>query len=192
MARIVGAVLAAGAGTRMGAPKAELIVDGTRLVDRAVSVLSAAGCVEVIAVTRAGAWVDGARVVVNPDPSRGMRSSLELAVDAAAEADALAVLLVDTPGVGAGAAGAVVGAWRPGRIAVAAYAGRRGHPTVMEPALWRDALALAGPDEGARALLRSRPELVDEITVPGSAEDLDSPADLARWNQSAIRNRRGC
>ena len=110
-----------------------------------------------------------------------MRSSLELAVAAAGAADALAVLLVDVPGVGAGAVRAVVAAWRPGRIAVARYAGRRGHPTVMAPGLWRDALSGAGADEGARALLAGRPDLVDVVDVPGDAADLDTADDVRRW-----------
>lgn len=182
MVRVVGVVLAAGSGSRMGGPKAGLVVDGSRLVDRAVRALSGAGCSSVLAVTQAGLAVSGARAVVNTDPARGMRSSLALGVDAAPGADAIAVLLVDLPGVSAGAVRTVIEAWRPGRIAVASYAERRGHPTVMEPALWRTALTLAGPDEGARALLASRPDLIDEVAVAGSADDLDSPADLARWN----------
>lgn len=186
MSRVVGAVLAAGAGVRMGTPKATLVVAGERLLDRAVRLLAAGGCEQVIAVTRRGIAVDGARCVVNPAPERGMRSSLALAVDAAGDADALAVLLVDMPGVTSGAVRAVIEAWRPGRIALARYRadgapGRRGHPTVMAPQLWREALAAAGPDEGARALLRARAELVDEVEAAGDPADLDTPADLARW-----------
>ena len=185
MAVIAGAVLAAGSGTRMGGPKADLVVGGTRLVDRAVAALAAAGCAPVVAVVRDGTQVAGAKPVVNPDPERGMRSSLALAVDAAGDADALAVVLVDAPGIGAGAIRAVVDAWRPGRIATARYSGRRGHPVVMAPALWREALDLAAPDEGARPLLNARPELVDEVDVPGDPTDLDTPDDLASWTGSA-------
>jgi CTP:molybdopterin cytidylyltransferase MocA len=182
VARVIGAVLAAGSGSRMGSPKAELRVDGVRLVDRAVTALAGGGCDEVIAVVRAGVHVAGARVVVNADPERGMRSSLALAVDAAdCAADALAVLLVDTPGVGADAVRAVLAAWTPGRIAVATYGARRGHPTVMSLALWLDALDLADGDEGARALLAARPDLVDEVPVDGDPTDLDTAEDLARW-----------
>jgi molybdenum cofactor cytidylyltransferase/nicotine blue oxidoreductase len=137
----------------------------------------------VIAVVRDGTEVAGATRVVNPEPGRGMLSSLALAVDAAADADALAVLLVDVPGIGADAVRAVVGAWRPGRVAIGRYQGRRAHPTVMAPTLWRAALALAGPDEGARALLASRPELVDEVEVAGDPRDLDTPEDLRRWSR---------
>jgi len=157
--RVVGAVLAAGSGSRMGAPKAELRVDGVRLVDRAVTVLRDAGCRDIVAIVRPGVAVPGARVVVNADPERGMRSSLALAVAAVdRDLDALAVLLVDTP-----------------------YGGRRGHPTVMSAQLWRDALAMAAADEGARAFLASRSDLVDEVPVDGDPTDLDTPNDLAQW-----------
>lgn len=165
----------------MGRPKALVEIEGERLVDRAVAVLAGAGCAPLFAVVRSGTSVPGAATVVNPDPERGQRSSLALAVDAAADAEALAVLLVDAPGIGVDAARAVVAAWRPGRVAVASFDGRRGHPTVMSPELWRVALDLAGPDEGARALLRARPELVDEVPVAGDPTDLDTPADLAAW-----------
>lgn len=181
MTRVAAAVLAAGAGTRMGEPKASIVLDGVRLVDRAVLAAREAGCAPIIVVVRAGTAVPGSQVVVNPDPGRGMRSSLSLAVDAAGEAAALAVVLVDAPGIGAQAIAAVVSAWTPGRIAVATYAGRRGHPTVMSPDLWRGALELAVADEGARALLATRPDLVDEVAVPGDPSDLDTPEDLARW-----------
>jgi CTP:molybdopterin cytidylyltransferase MocA len=183
--RIVGLVLAAGAGQRMGGPKAELVLDGVRLVDRAVAGLRVAGCPEVIAVVRPGGRVDGARVVVNDEPERGLRSSLLLGVAAATglDAAAVAVVLVDTPGITAEGSRAVLDAWRPGRIAIGRYSGQRGHPTVMEPQLWRRAVELAGPDEGARALLRAEPALVDDVPVDGDPGDLDTPADLGRWQQ---------
>jgi len=174
-------VLAAGSGSRMGGPKADVVVAGTRLLDRALAAARDAGCVPIYAVVRAGTEVTDAVAVVNPDPGRGMRSSLELAVAAAGAADALAVLLVDNPGISASGIEAVVTAWAPGRIAVGRYGNRRGHPTVMSPDLWRAALADAGPDEGARAFLAAHPTLLDEVEAPGDPADLDTPDDLARW-----------
>jgi CTP:molybdopterin cytidylyltransferase MocA len=184
--RVAAAVLAAGAGRRMGTPKADLVVAGVRLLDRAVTTARTAGCAPVIAVVRpgtavAGTEVAGTQIVVNPDPDRGMRSSLALAVEAAGSAHALAVLLVDVPGIGAGALRSVIGAWAPGRIAVGRYADRWGHPIVMAPELWQTALAAAGPDEGARGLLAARADLVDLVDVPGDPTDLDTRDDLARW-----------
>ncbi len=177
-------MLAAGSGTRMGRPKADLHVNGERLLERAARILTEAGCAPVIAVLRAGAEAPGIRTVVNPDPARGMRSSLQLAVaasDGPETPDALAVLLVDQPGIGVDAVRVTVDAWRPGRIAVATYAGRRAHPIVMSGELWREALRLAEPDEGARQLLRVRPELIDLVPVEGDPTDLDTPDDVQRW-----------
>lgn len=162
-------------------PKAGLVLAGERLVDRAVGLARDAGCRPVIAVVRDATPVAGTVAVVNPDPERGMRSSLALAVEAAGAAPALAVLLVDNPGLRAEAVRAVVGAWRPGRIAVGRYRTGRGHPIVMSPEMWRAALEVAGPDEGARAYLSAHPDLVDGVDLPGEPADIDTPDDLARW-----------
>ena len=167
----------------MGRPKAEVVVAGTRLLDRAIAALHDGGCEPVIAVVRDATAVSGADAVVNSDPERGMRSSLQLAVDASAGCDALAVILVDMPGVGADAIRAVVDASRPGRIVVARYPdGRRGHPIVMDRNLWREALERADADAGARVLMRIKPYLIDAIAVSGNAADMDTPADLDRWS----------
>jgi len=180
---VAAAVLAAGSGSRMGGPKAELVIDGTRLLNRVVGAARAAGCAPVYAVVRDGTDVAEAIAVVNPHPDRGMRSSLDLAVAAAADTDALAVLLVDNPGISAEAIAAVAAAWSPGRIAIGRYSERSGHPIVMGPDLWRAALDVAGPDEGARAFLAAHAELIDEVDVPGDPSDLDTPDELARWQQ---------
>jgi CTP:molybdopterin cytidylyltransferase MocA len=194
--RVIGAVLAAGGGSRMGTPKGELVVDGERLLDRAVRALGTAGCETVLAVVRAGTEALNAQIVVNADPSRGLRSSLTLAVEAALAVEGaagpgpsghepvvvgLAVLLADLPGVGADAIRPVIEAWRPGRIAVACYQGRRGHPIVMSPARWQEAIAVAAPDEGARRFLAAHPEWVDDVAVAGDPSDLDTPEDFRRW-----------
>ncbi|MCL2781005.1 MAG: NTP transferase domain-containing protein, partial [Actinomycetia bacterium] len=151
-ARVSGVVLAAGAGSRLGRPKAELVVRGERLLDRAVRVLREGGCDEVIAVVRpggtapepwpvpsearpcsergTGGW---ARTVVNPDPRRGLGSSLRLGL-AAATGQRAVIMLVDTPGVPAAAVRAVLVADAP--VAVASYGGRRGHPVVLAAGYW--------------------------------------------------------
>jgi molybdenum cofactor cytidylyltransferase/nicotine blue oxidoreductase len=166
----------------MGGPKAEVVLDDSRLLDRAVTAAADAGCAPVYAVVRDAAIVAGPAVaVVNPDPDRGMRSSLAVGVEAAGVADALAVLLVDTPGVTSAAVRAIVAGWSPGRIALGRYPAGRGHPIVMAPDLWRAALNLAGPDEGARAFLAAHPDLVDEVAVDGDPADLDTTDDLNRW-----------
>ena len=175
---IVGAVVAAGAGSRMGLPKGELVVAGVRMVDRAVAVLREGGCRRVLAVVRRGVVVPDAEVIENPHPERGLRSSVELAIEAAGDCAALMVLPVDMPGVAAAAVRAVARGWRPGRVAMARYPDGPGHPVLMAPGLWRRAVAGAGPDEGARRFLADHPELVDLVPTAGDPADLDSPADL--------------
>jgi CTP:molybdopterin cytidylyltransferase MocA len=187
--RVSAVVLAAGAGRRMGMPKAEIVLGGRSLALRAVAAMAQGGCDEVIVVVRADAApVDGARAVVNPRPERGMRSSLVFGL-AAADSEGVAVLLVDTPGIEAGAIATVLSHWRghPGRIAVATFAGRRGHPIVMAAGHWHAAMALAGPDEGARRYLEAYAHLVDDVAVPGSPVDLDTPDDLRAWRAARDR-----
>ena len=80
---VAGLVLAAGEGRRFGGPKAPVVIDGERLVDRAVRVLREGGCEPVYVVL--GAWVGevpGAIVVVNPDWAEGMGSSLRAGLGA--------------------------------------------------------------------------------------------------------------
>jgi CTP:molybdopterin cytidylyltransferase MocA len=173
-----GIVLAAGAGRRLGRPKADLMVAGERLVDRAVRVLSDSGCAEVVVVVRADTRVDGAVVVVNSDPDRGMGSSLRLGL-AAASGDRAAIVLVDNPGITADAVRRTLEVTAP--IAVATYGGRRGHPVVINRPLWTSVAALAEGEAGARAFLRKHPELVTEVPCAGDPADIDTVEDLARF-----------
>jgi CTP:molybdopterin cytidylyltransferase MocA len=173
-----GLVLAAGAGRRMGAPKAELVVDDERLMDRAVRALRDSGCDEVVVVTRVDVEVPDAVVVVNPTPERGMGSSLAIGLDASS-GDVAVILLVDTPGIGADAVRRVLAA--PGEVAIATYGGRRGHPVRLGRRWWPEVIERAVGDQGARAFLTAHPELVTEVPCSGDPIDLDTPADIETW-----------
>ena len=172
---VCGIVLAAGAGTRFGRPKADLVLGGERLVDRAVRVLREGGCADVVAVVRDGVAVPGAAAVVNPDPERGMGSSLRLGLAAASGTRAV-IVLVDTPGIGADAVRRVLGV-------DGAYGGRRSHPVVLDRPLWTEVASLADGDQGARPFMRAHPDLVVEVACEGDPADVDTPADLAAWQR---------
>lgn len=170
-----GLVLAAGEGRRFGGPKAPYVLDGERLVDRAVRVLAEGGCDPVLVVL--GAWVGdvpGAEVVENPEWAEGMGSSLRagLAVlSERAEVDRAVVALVDLPGLTAEAVARVRA--HDGRLAQAAYDGVPGHPVLLGCEHWAGVSASATGDRGARAYLAEHPPALVEVGDVARPDDLD-------------------
>ena len=173
---VAGLVLAAGEGRRFGGPKAPVVIDGERLVDRAVRVLREGGCEPVYVVL--GAWVGevpGAIVVVNPDWAEGMGSSLRVGLGAM-DADRVVVTLVDLPGLTPAAVARMVA--EPARIAQATYDGVRGHPVLLGREHVAGVVDVAVGDRGARDYLKAQGGAVVTVEVGdvASGEDLDAPA----------------
>lgn len=190
--RVAGLLLAAGGGRRLGGrPKALLEHRGGLLVDHAVRVLRDGGCGPVHVVlgaaadeVRARAELSGCAVTVNPEWTEGMGSSLRagLAALAGTGADAVVVLLVDQPGIGAGAVARVRSAYRSRTsLAAASYAGERGHPVMFGADLWADISAGAVGDQGARAYLREHRDAITlvECSDVAQAYDIDTAEDLS-------------
>ena len=178
MSRVAGLVLAAGEGRRFGGPKAPVVIDGERLVDRAVRVLRDGGCDPVYVVL--GAWsgdVPHAVVVANPEWPEGMGSSLRagLAALEGVPVDAAVVTLVDLPGLTAAAVRRLVEA--DSGIIAATYDGERGHPVRFGREHWAAIAATARGDAGARDYLRARADevILIEVGDVASGEDLDEP-----------------
>jgi CTP:molybdopterin cytidylyltransferase MocA len=179
--QVSGLLLAAGAGRRLGTPKADVIVNGQRLLERGLQVLRSAGCTDLVAVLRVAEQLPGVTTVVNPDPDRGMGSSLQLGL-AACTGDVAVVMLVDTPGVGVAAVRAVTDAVIAGApVAIADFGGQRVPPVAFTRELWPTVAELAEGDQGARGFLRAHPELVTAVSCDGDPADIDTPDDLARW-----------
>jgi CTP:molybdopterin cytidylyltransferase MocA len=180
--QVSGLLLAAGAGRRLGTPKAQVIVNGERLLERGLAVLRGSGCCDLVAVLRAAEELPGVTTVVNPDPDRGMGSSLQIGL-AACRGDLAVVMLVDTPGVSAADVRAVAGAVVAGApVAIADFAGHRAPPVAFRRELWPAVVELAEGDQGARGFLRAHPELVTAVPCYGDPADIDTSEDLARWN----------
>ena len=175
--RTIGVVLAAGAGTRFGEPKAPVVVGGERLVDRAVRVLREGGCDEVVVIL--GAWegeVPGALVVVNHGWEEGMGSTLRIGLKwaRACGGDRALVTLVDLPGLSAEAVRRVVEA--PGVIVQASFDGAPGHPVRFNRELFDPVIARVSGDRGARDFLLGRDDIaVVEVGDVASGADLDTP-----------------
>jgi molybdenum cofactor cytidylyltransferase len=122
-------------------------------------------------------------VVDNADWAGGIATSLSAAVRHATEAghDGLVVGLGDQPFIEAEAWRRVADSLRSGAsMAVATYGGARRNPVGLASMVWSD-LPTEG-DEGARVVMRLRPELVSEIPCPGRPFDIDTVEELDRWS----------
>jgi molybdenum cofactor cytidylyltransferase len=187
----VGAVvLAAGGGSRFAGDvhKLRAPLQGRPVLAWVLDEVTAAGFNEVLVVTGADDLddvIEGAddgrlRVVRNQDWARGQATSLALAVAEAERAGhrAIVVGLGDQPMVPA-AAWRTVGA-TAGPVVTASFDGHRRPPVKLERTVWP--LLPAEGDEGARSLMRARPDLVHAVPCRGNPVDIDTVEDLARWS----------
>jgi CTP:molybdopterin cytidylyltransferase MocA len=187
---VVGLLLAAGAGRRIGRPKALLRdPDGTAWVVRAARDLRVAGCDPVRVVIGAayedvlgllsGEHVGGPLdVVVAADWDEGMGASLRAGIDGLTEiaprVDAALVHLVDLPDVRAEVLARVAAVAGPDVLARAVYSGRPGHPVLLGREHWRAVAAVAAGDAGARGYLARRHVGTVECGDLASGEDVDT------------------
>jgi CTP:molybdopterin cytidylyltransferase MocA len=189
-------VLAAGAGTRFDGPthklSSRLPATGSdpaeTVLERSVrhAVQADAGPVIVVVGATDHPLGDDLRGHVavhrNPAWAEGQATSLQAAIDAARAGghDAIVVGLADQPGIAPDAWRLVAAA--PGPIAVATYDGRRANPVRLDDEIWH--LLPTSGDEGARTLMRVRPELVVAVPCSGSPADIDTEEDLRRWQSN--------
>lgn len=189
--RTTGLLLAAGAGRRMGRPKALVrSAAGEPWVLGAARTLHAGGCHRVLVVT--GAESDAVAALVAPLPwadvvaaegwEEGMGPSLAAGLRALAETDAdcAVVGLVDTPDVSAEVVRRVVATVGAGAAALgrAAYDGIPGHPVVLGRDHWHGVVASATGDRGARAYLAGHPHRLVECGDLATGADVDTAPGL--------------
>jgi CTP:molybdopterin cytidylyltransferase MocA len=195
-----GLLLAAGAGSRMGMPKALVTDEGGPWLPRGVRTLLDGGCDAVTVVL--GAAADEARpllsarapdlshgdtpkdgsggqvpevaVVVAEDWAEGMSASLRAGLGAldGTAAEVAVVHLVDLPDVGPDVIRRVVASGAA--LARASYGGVPGHPVLLARPHWAAVAAGARGDQGAREYLRAHGTLLVECGDLATGADVDS------------------
>jgi CTP:molybdopterin cytidylyltransferase MocA len=160
MATLTGIVLAAGAGSRLGRPKALMLTaDGEPWVARAARLLQASGCARVLVVLGAAAQQAtalvpvGSEILVVDNWVDGMGESLRAAL-AVASGDAALISLVDLPDLPVDVISRMLAEpTTPHTLRQAVFEGRPGHPVLIGRSHWaRVASTLVG-DRGAREYL---------------------------------------
>jgi CTP:molybdopterin cytidylyltransferase MocA len=179
-----GLLLAAGAGRRMGTPKALVSDDAGSWLLRATATLRAGGCEHVTVVL--GARADEAArvladedvdIVVADDWDEGMGASLRAGLRhvTTSHSDGVLVSLVDLPDLVPEVVRRVLAAADgPATLARATYDGKPGHPVLIGRNHWPGVIETAVGDQGARAYLSTHDVVGVECADLATGQDVDS------------------
>lgn len=195
MSRIAAIILAAGRGTRFGAPASTSKVlaefEGRPLIQHVAEAALASAARPIMAVTgQASAQVEALLQPMaiacrhNADYAAGMAGSLKLGIAALApELEGVVILLADMPRVSGALIDRLIARYETAEAdvdaVVPACAGRWGNPVLLSRRLFPAIAALRG-DDGARGLLRQadRRVLVCDVEDEAIFFDVDTPAAL--------------
>lgn len=181
-------ILAAGAGTRFGGPKAQApLRPGVRFIDEIARLAADAELSPVVAVVPPALEGDEVlrqrlTMVVNADARGEQVRSLRLGIARLANTGVAGALVwpVDHPYVSLVSVLAILDAARRAgtAIVVPTFDRRRGHPTFFARAVWHELHTV--PEGGARAVMHADASRVLDVAVPddGILRDIDIPADL--------------
>jgi molybdenum cofactor cytidylyltransferase len=186
---IAAIVLAAGRSSRMGQPKSLLPWSGSTIIRHICQTLLACPVQEVIVVAgEHQAQIEQAltdlpvRIITNPEYATSeMLSSLKIGIRAvSSRSQASLTVLGDQPFLEVNSVRQILSAYHRHQSPVTApsFAGRRGHPILMDRSLWDELLAL--PSESApRDLLAKHQAEIDYVAMDSDAilRDIDTPAD---------------
>ncbi|MEM6293649.1 MAG: nucleotidyltransferase family protein [Myxococcota bacterium] len=183
---VAAVVLAAGASSRMGRPKALIEWRGRPFFMHCSARASDAGCAPVVVVWGATALPEGAASLVhNPTWWDGPLSSLQAGLRAVVPSgpSAVLVLTVDRPHVQADTLEQLLAAHAaaPAHVVQPEYERRRGHPIVLPASLLNDVLALP-PTDTLRSVVGRSDVVRTFVHVEDAAvrDNLDTPDDLRR------------
>lgn len=182
-------ILAAGASTRLGSPKQQLIYKGKTLLQHAIDVALDSSCSPVIVVLGAHSMVispeipsERVAVIQNPDWEEGMASSIRAGITAlqqkAPEATEVIFMVCDQPYVDTAHLNNLVRQrLDTGKGIIASYYNdTMGVPVLFDRSFFPALLSLKG-EEGAKKLLYRYEQEVAAVPFPQGSVDIDTLAD---------------
>jgi molybdenum cofactor cytidylyltransferase len=189
---IAGIILSAGASRRMGTPKALLPLDGETFLDRLIRLFSEVAITPIVVLGDHAAQIQSgiqrgaqAAFVVNPDPERGMLSSLQCGLKAVPQAaEAVMFTPVDHPNLERSTLEKLIGHFIAQRasVIVPAFQGEHGHPVLIARPLIAELLALPAAAQASDVIHRYRSETnyisVDDPAVITDVDDRAAYAEL--------------
>jgi len=189
---IAGIILAAGASSRMGTPKALLEYRGETFIDRLIRVLGSVCDPVIVALgyhaEEIRAKTHGrARFVVNPDPARGQLSSLQTALaEVPRDAEGFLFVPVDCPAAEPETVRLIVEALlsTEALVVIPRFEGRRGHPVGVRRELIAELHALA-PEGSAKEVVRRYAAHYLDTLDAGVLSDIDDPEAYRILQESA-------
>lgn len=183
-------VLAAGASSRMGTPKSLLQINGDTMLRTIVRKAMQAGSVGV--VLRRGDEATLKQIMDLPVetlyPAKDyseMSDSLKTAIEFCQKkkAGAAVILLGDQPDLQLEVIEQLISVSKNTKkpVVQANYLDGPGHPVLFKKNFFSELLSVTG-DQGARDLLKSKPELIERVAVQKMRPvDLDTPEDYFRY-----------
>ena len=180
----------------MGKPKQLLLLQGQPLVATVLRRLAAVEPDRLIVVLGAGAerirpyctdldTKPSPEIILNPDWSSGLASSIHAAVSALAHSPKppshLLIALVDQPYLNTNHYRSLIETSRefPDKIIAASYEDRLGAPMLFPQAFFPQLMELKG-DQGAGKWVRTIPDQVISVHLPEAAVDWDTREDLSQ------------
>ncbi len=195
--KILSVILAAGESRRMGFPKPLLEYQGRSFLRHIIETHQAAHlpCCVVLGYQREEIEkrtdLSSVTVLVNPTPSRGPLSSLQIALEHAAGSSALILHPVDHPLVRSRTLISLVESHRriPHCIVIPRFREKKGHPVLFPRRFYSD-LKQAPLEQGARSVVHENLASTLHLPVedPGILQDVDTPAEFQNLQLKLKKN----
>ncbi|MSR11337.1 MAG: nucleotidyltransferase family protein [Gammaproteobacteria bacterium] len=187
MTKTVGAIiLAAGFSSRFGSVKLNAkLANGMSVVQQTLANIHYAGLPSVV-ITRpelaAQLQLHNTSIETFTGAAEGMGASLAFGVSKALDWDACLVCLADMPFIESSTYRLIADRLSPATIVLPCYYTRPGNPVGFGRNFYAQLQALQG-DTGGRAITESNQDAVVELAIddPAILNDIDTPADLARY-----------